>query len=433
MHAALVEHVVTAGGQVAVVSGGEVLVFSEDGDLRLRLGTRDETPPTTRPVSARLARLREEILDDLDVPEEERDSADAGALVEEEAQPGLRLPPRSEVVVQHPVIATGADAIWIGVDDGLWRVDAAGTATRMGRLGHRFDRLAVGPSHLAATEGSRLWVSRDRGRSWTMRTDGPAAPITSIAVSECCLWLGTTSGLVRLPLDREAPPVTFAPPPSRRAPPRFAALLPRLVMTAGAHTAAGRRDLRAGLFADFALGETTPLPVPSRPPIRETPQPQTSERDAPCLGEARSSAVGLSLAEPERARSYVERAGRAAWLPELRFRMDRRLGRRESLDLPAGGGSSLPPLGLDTADDVRYEARATWDLSRLVFNPDEIAAQSQALRMADTRREVESLVNRLYFERRHLKMTTPAPPRIAEVEAELDALSGGAFARCTAR
>jgi hypothetical protein len=64
-----------------------------------------------------------------------------------------------------------------------------------------------------------------------------------------------------------------------------------------------------------------------------------------------------------------------------------------------------------------------------------------ALRTADTRREIEALVIRLYFERRRLKAELAAADdldmlpgsrrelRIAEVEAELYALTGGAFTR----
>jgi len=70
---------------------------------------------------------------------------------------------------------------------------------------------------------------------------------------------------------------------------------------------------------------------------------------------------------------------------------------------------------------------------------------SQALRTADTRREVESLVIRLYFERRRLKLESLGADdsdmpsgsrrelRIAEVEAELDAVTGGAFTRLARR
>ena len=95
-----------------------------------------------------------------------------------------------------------------------------------------------------------------------------------------------------------------------------------------------------------------------------------------------------------------------------------------------------------------YELRATWDLSKFVFNPDEIGAHFQALRTADARREIESLVIRLYFERRRLKAELSAADasampsssgmplsairmelRVEEVEAELDALTGGAFTR----
>jgi len=70
------------------------------------------------------------------------------------------------------------------------------------------------------------------------------------------------------------------------------------------------------------------------------------------------------------------------------------------------------------------------------------------LRTADARREIESLVIRLYFDRRRLKAEASAADaiatgmplssvraelRIAEIEAELDALTGGAFTRLSRR
>jgi hypothetical protein len=197
-----------------------------------------------------------------------------------------------------------------------------------------------------------------------------------------------------------------------------------------------------------------PLPPPAgrssespRPHPRHPPDPAALQRalnDAPPIDVLRAAATALALAEPDRARSLVQRARLAAWLPEVRVRVDRRFGRSESLDVSPAPLADAPPVSLDTVDEVRYEARATWDLSRLVFNPDELAAHAEALRMADVRREVESAVIRLYFERRRLKVeavTTDGndvasnlrrEARIEELEAELDALTGGAFLRATA-
>jgi hypothetical protein len=165
--------------------------------------------------------------------------------------------------------------------------------------------------------------------------------------------------------------------------------------------------------------------------------------DDPPIDRLRAAASALALAEPARAHSLVQRARWSAWLPEVRFRVDRRFGRSESLDVPPVPLSDAPPVSLDTVDEVRYEWRASWDLSRLIFNPDELAAHAEALRIADVRREVESVVIHLYFERRRLKieaLTADANDvasnlrrdmRIEELEAELDALTGGAFLRAT--
>ncbi len=167
----------------------------------------------------------------------------------------------------------------------------------------------------------------------------------------------------------------------------------------------------------------------------------------PPVDALRAAASALALTEPDRAHSLVVRARLAGWLPEVRVRIDRHFARAESVDL---GSSTAPlaPVGIDSDNDVRYELRATWDLSRLVFNPDEIGTQFQALRTADARREIESLVIRLYFDRRRLKAelsavdaTATGMPlsgvrlelRVAEIEAELDALTGGAFTRLARR
>jgi hypothetical protein len=154
----------------------------------------------------------------------------------------------------------------------------------------------------------------------------------------------------------------------------------------------------------------------------------------------RSAATALALAEPDRARSLVERARWAALLPELRVRVDRRFSRTESLDLSRADPLATP-VGVDSINDMRYECRATWDLGRIVFNPDEVGASSHALRMAEVRREIETVVIRLYFERRRLKAEALASDfpdgapgvrveiHVQELEAELDALTGSAFSR----
>jgi hypothetical protein len=227
-------------------------------------------------------------------------------------------------------------------------------------------------------------------------------------------------------------------------------LLPKIVVQATAGSTFGRREFRTFISADFPLGRLTPslsnrpadLPGLAFASLDESvvprPSPPLPPVDSSCLREIRRRAVVLAMAEPERARSYLRRAAQAAWLPDIMFRVDKRLGRRESVDVgPASTVTS--DLGLATVNDVRYGARATWDLSRLVFSPDELTAQNQALRMAEMRRDLEAQIDRMYFEHRRLLMPvmqknseTSALRQIRreELEAGMDALSDGAFSRC---
>lgn len=229
-------------------------------------------------------------------------------------------------------------------------------------------------------------------------------------------------------------------PTSGRRRPRWAWLLPRLVLDARLVVAAGRTEAITLASAQFSgpaadaerAAQPQPTPVARSSAVVEPPA---------CLGEVHRRAVVQAALEPERARSFLRRAARAGWLPELRLRFERRVGRREALDIPL---DALPtdPLALSTANEARYEARVVWDLGRLVFTPEELHAQATAMRMADARRELLAAVDHLFFTRRRLRGAADArqeqgestaearPQRLDEVEAELEALTDGASRSC---
>jgi hypothetical protein len=315
--------------------------------------------------------------------------------------------------------------------------------------------------------GPDLLLSHDQGRTWSSLPVPARTRALDAAIGKRGLWLATDHGLYcasdevlfRPAQNQPEASTSAATPESTRSPRRFgpreaawwAGWLPRLTVRAGATVASGRREIQTVALASFPLDaplvRAPPVLVADNddsvvPPIsRSTDLNTPPDSEADCLPLTRARAVALAMVEPDRGRSYVSRAHHAAWLPELRFRVDRRLGRSESLDLPSTSTAITSPLGVDTVDDVRYEARVTWDLARLVFSNDELAAQAQTMHMAETRRDIEITVSRLYFERRRLRLERmPAGERavawrrelrVREIESELDALSGGAFSQCT--
>jgi hypothetical protein len=308
--------------------------------------------------------------------------------------------------------------------------------------------------------GPDLLVSYDEGRTWSSLPIPRGVHPLDAAIGNYCLWLATDKGLYCSSPNQPIPGELAANDESLPAP-RFAgpheaswwsSFLPRLTVRAGATVAAGRREYQTVALASFPLDAPRPRAVlvadndetPPPPVTRPADLALPADSEADCLVVARAKAVELAMVEPERGRSYVNRARHAAWLPEIRLRVDRRLGRSESLDQPATSTAITSPLGVDTVDDVRYEARVTWDLAKLVFSSDELAAQAQTIHMAEIRRDIEVTLSRLYFERRRLGLERlPVGPgertaalrrelRLHEIESELDALSDGVFSQCTA-
>jgi hypothetical protein len=302
--------------------------------------------------------------------------------------------------------------------------------------------------------GDRLWASSDEGRHWQPLATPTPAVLLDIAASRHRVWLATAEGLFAsaestdMPLQPRLPPVQRKKIRARAA--SGFSWLPKVSVRAGAEVAPHGQQWEALAFAAFPLdGRALPIQnaavsEESAAPLEPSAQvPRGEERwielrdpNQDCLRSARRKAVELAMVEPERARSYISRSGYAAWLPELRLLVSRRYGRSESVDVNSSSTALSSPLGIDTVNDVRYEARATWDLSKLLFSTEELAAQTQALHMAELRRDIEATVNRLYFERRALERSGGGDGRRGlranEIEAELDAISAGAFGACVA-
>jgi hypothetical protein len=426
-------------GQVLVASGNQIWLFAKgSGDRRL-LATSEPVRHVAISASGRFLAWAKGNMIEL------RDGFDDPGQVMSLPQPPLALQ-----YCDERLLLLSQDGLAMLTPEGAPITLAPRLAARRLACAHGASPwLAIGPD---------LLLSNDQGRTWTFIVLPVTARVLDAAVGNDCLWVATDKGLYRFS-DKPgvdnlmATSLTPRPQFSRgpRVAPWWAAWLPQLTVAGGALLARGRRDIQTVALASFPLDAPTPrrslrlvadnseVPVPQEPrPIEVTLPP---DPDAHCLALTRGKAVSLAMVEPERARSYVDRARHAAWLPELRLRVDRRFGRSESLDVPSTATSTTSPLGVDTVDDVRYEARVTWDLARLVFSNDELAAQAQTMHMAEIRRDIEVTVSRLYFERRRLRLerlsagaerTVRRELRVREIEAELDALSGGGFSQCTA-
>jgi hypothetical protein len=102
-------------------------------------------------------------------------------------------------------------------------------------------------------------------------------------------------------------------------------------------------------------------------------------------------------------------------------------------------GSQSQTVAFD--DHARYKALVEWDLSRLIFNPDTLAASREISRLVERREDLLTTVNKLYFARRQLQAETVLSSiedtkrlirtqlRLASLTADLDALTGGWFSQ----
>jgi len=155
----------------------------------------------------------------------------------------------------------------------------------------------------------------------------------------------------------------------------------------------------------------------------------------PSVGSIVTAALEAQAVDPERAQGAMTRARLGGLLPTLRLGARRGLG----WDLSAVQGTT-ERTDLSTGDEVSLEASMTFEVDRLLFAHDEVALLRAEDAMRSTRRELARAVIRLYYERRRLQIERDVAGvydveramRIAEIEAVLDAFTGGRFRRMIA-
>lgn len=207
------------------------------------------------------------------------------------------------------------------------------------------------------------------------------------------------------------------------------------------------------LDAPFVPSSPPPAPAPAPAPVApEPPSPVVDMAQidaalarlppAPSLQATQDAALWRAGVDAAAAARWLRRARIAAALPTLSVQYDHRLDRGWVLDREVGQADALRN---DAGNQSVVRAKATWELDRLLFAPDELRAARAAIDLADLRERVLVEITALYFERQRLLVERElAPPtdldtalaaalRLREVEGLLTGLSGLEFASKAAR
>lgn len=161
----------------------------------------------------------------------------------------------------------------------------------------------------------------------------------------------------------------------------------------------------------------------------------------PSVVDVQQAAARYARVNPQAYDSWLSAANLAYILPRnLRGRV--RSTNDDQRDVRTSGTSSDAISDLVSVDEqAQYELTADWDLTRLVFNRDQITAARQIERIVNQREDILTTVNKLYFARRQLQVemeleqggsverAIKSQLRIDALTADLDALTGGWFSK----
>jgi len=155
-------------------------------------------------------------------------------------------------------------------------------------------------------------------------------------------------------------------------------------------------------------------------------------RGEPSIQEIQNQAMKYAEVEPKKIARWRKRAMLAAFMPSLSLDYDK------SVYGSSSTRTSTDPLqyGTTLVGPRDWGLSLSWDLSELVWNPDQTSIDSRSKLMVELREDILDEVTRLYFERRRLQTELLISPpeeandrldkalRLDELTASIDALTG---------
>lgn len=169
---------------------------------------------------------------------------------------------------------------------------------------------------------------------------------------------------------------------------------------------------------------------------RHQPRAAAPEPPEPSLAEVREAALRFAGLDWRPEREWAQRTRLAGLMPVLTVSASSGTAHDQDLSRASSGNEQLE-VAIDR--DVSFEAKAVWQLDRLLFDETEIRAIQIAQQRHRERQELLAHVTSLYYQRRKLQLVRApggnAPDSatrelaIEETAAQLDALTGGYFTR----
>jgi photosystem II stability/assembly factor-like uncharacterized protein len=160
----------------------------------------------------------------------------------------------------------------------------------------------------------------------------------------------------------------------------------------------------------------------------------------PTIQKLQEVAMRYAEVHPEKISQWRKQASRSAWIPSLNVGYDK--GTDETVELDRGGTNDPDTFIIGPKEDDRdFSIDLTWDLSELIWNPDQTSIDNRSKLMVQLREDLLSQLTHLYFARRRLQIKSLLNPtrdlaeemdletQIQEYTASIDALTGSYLSR----
>jgi len=182
------------------------------------------------------------------------------------------------------------------------------------------------------------------------------------------------------------------------------------------------------------------------PNLTEEAEPPTAREllgnfvHEPTIADVQSAAIRYAEVHPDKIKRWRRQAALKALLPSVDVGVDHDHSRDSSID-----EGTFPNYQLISSQDrdSSIDFSVTWDLSELIWNPDQTSIDVRSKLMAQLRDDLVNEVTRTYFERRRLQVALlTSPPsdqqallekelRLQELTALIDGFTGGYFSQQT--